>query len=102
MSPVLSGLHGCGLEASDQLSNIRRRKNRRLTARRLEDGGDFPQPERGPLKGVGCRELRGLAGSQFVELGSDVTKIALQVFLHRAGLAIPLGTLVAGGRETIV
>ena len=40
--------------------------------------------------------------SKFVELGTDVAKVPLKILLHRALVAIPLGTLIGGGREPVV
>ena len=84
------------------MGHVRRREKRRLVARRPEEGGDFPQPEDGALKGFRLGQLGRLARGEFFELGPDVAEITLEVFLHRTGFAIPFGTLVAGWRETIV
>jgi hypothetical protein len=54
----------------------------------------FSQAQSGTLELIGCRELRCLTSLKLIELGGDVSKVSLEIFLHRATVAVPFRALI--------
>ena len=48
----------------------------------IKQGDNFSQAQRGTLELIGCRQLRCLSSLQLIDLGSDVSEISLEIFLH--------------------